>query len=392
VRLKPIAIVVVSVTAILCFVVGDYDEADSDLSAFYSEMLSADFSGARRSIDDAIRLWPTNARYYGWRGYVASQELPSTCTHGKGQSLSAEDQEAAGEAIADYRRALGLNRRDAVAHHNLAWLEHLLGDDGAAGMDLDSAVAIDPGNAVFHLSYGMFLEEIREMQAARQEYLAAIELSPSILDSQFFIRYRTRSKGETDSLLNDLTDKLERELQHGPDPILEARLGKLYLFRGDLPRASKLLEDASRQLPNLPLVWLNLGEVYESQGQSAKALDCYQKANVIDGFMAQPFLRMGQIELQRGEKNAATNHFTEAIQRWQRITPVTAAHNNRLYVGPPQRIDDLLPTTLVWYTTPCEASEAWSGLSQIYPAKHEYAQRVHVCEELPSPHGSEELR
>jgi tetratricopeptide (TPR) repeat protein len=387
--LKPIALAVGSLALILCLLERSCDQADSDLSTFYSQMFSADFSSARRSIDDAIRRWPTNARYYGWRGYVTSQNLPPTCPRGSrksGPRLRVEEQVAARQAIDDYRRASELNRHDAVAHHNLAWLEHLLGEDKVAAENWEAAVAIDPGNAVLHLSRGMFLQEMGDKQEANKEYEAAIELSPSILDSPFFTRYKTRSKDAADRLVEELREKLERKLQQGPDPILEARLGKLCLFCGDLARASKLLEEASRQLPNLPLVWLNLGEVYERQNRLAEAMDCYQKAKVIDSFLAGPYLRMGEIEFRNGEKTTATESFMQAIQRWERVTPITAAHNNRLYVGPRQSIDDLLPTTLVWYTTPCEASQAWVGLSRLYPTRRDYVERVRTCEQLPSPH------
>jgi len=389
-KLKPMALALGSLSLIVCLLERGYDRADSDLSAFYSQMLSADFAGARASIDDAIRRWPSNARYYGWRAYVMSQNLPPTCPrgwHGKGPELKGEDRVAARQAVDDYRRALELNGRDATAHHNLAWLEHLLGEDEIAAENWQAAVAIDPANAVFHLSSGMFLEERGDQQEAKKEYGAAIELSPSILDSPFFSRYKARSKDAADLLLRELMEKLEKKLQQGPDPIVQARLGKLCLFCGDLARASKLLQDASRQLPNLPLVWLNLAEVYERQGRLSEATDCYEKANVIDSFLPGPYLRMGEIELLNGEKTAARESFMQAIQRWERVTPITAAHNSRLYVGPRQRIDDLLPTTLVWYTTPCDASEAWRALSRLYPAKREYAERAHVCEELPSPHG-----
>jgi tetratricopeptide (TPR) repeat protein len=295
------------------------------------------------------------------------------------------------QAADDYRRALELNSRDAVAHHNLAWLEHLSGDDKVAAEHWRDAVAIDPANAVFHLSYGMFLEETGDNQKAHGEYEIAIELSPSILDSQFFKRYRVRSRDGADSVVAESIKGLERRLQKGPDPILEARLGKFSLFLGDLSRATALLEDASQNLPNLPLVWLNLGDAYEKQGQWTKAMDCYRKAKIIDGSQASTYLRTGEIELRSGQQKAAVQSFTQAIERWQRVTPITAAHNNRMYVGPRQRIDDLLPTTLVWYTTPCEASRGWQVLAQLFPAKQEYARRIHTCEQLPSPHFSDSL-
>lgn len=52
-----------------------------------------------------------------------------------------------------------------------------------------------------------------------------------------------------------------------------------------------------------------------------------------------------------------------ASKKWAHVNPVTAAaHNNRLYGGSPQIIDDLPPTTLVWYVSPCEASAAYRAL------------------------------
>ena len=68
------------------------------------------------------------------------------------------------------------------------------------------------------------------------------------------------------------------------------------------------------------------------------------------------------------------------------MNPVTAAHNNRLYHGTAQQVDDLLPTTLVWYVSPCEASEAYGLLAKLYPRNKSYAQKAHACEEIPDPH------
>ena len=65
---------------------------------------------------------------------------------------------------------------------------------------------------------------------------------------------------------------------------------------------------------------------------------------------------------------------------------MTAAHNNRLYHGAMQQIDDMLPTTLVWYVSPCEASEAYGALAKLYPSNKSYARKSHACEEIPDPH------
>ncbi len=389
-KIRPLAIGVAVIVLLFQWPYWSYAQANTKLKDFYSDVAAAHFTTARESIDDAIRLWPWNARLYGWRGYVESQQLPSQCPgdpKNGGHALSATDRQAAMAAADDYRHSLQLNGRDAVAHHNLAWLEHLLGDNAAAAEDWKQSVDLDPGNAAFHLSYGMFLDESGSDEAARAQYESAIELTPSILDSQFFTRYRAQSLQAADSLVKEVASKLEARLGSGNDPILEARLGKVYLFEGDTSRAERMLTDATHQLPNLPLVWFNLGQLYEGRGDSDQARLDFSRAREIDSSLAGPYLQLAELTLRDGDKQQASQYFEQTIQRWQRINPVTSAHNNRLYDGPRQPIDDLLPTTLVWYISPCEASDAWQGLSTTYPQKAAaYAQRSRTCEELPSPH------
>jgi tetratricopeptide (TPR) repeat protein len=383
------AIGVAIVVLALRFYVGNYYRADFYLESFYKQMLAADFLSARRSIDEAIRLWPTNARYYTWSGYSYSQKLPNECPRcfQKANSPMAEaDRNSSEWAIEEYEHALQLNGLDAVAWHNLAWLEHLLGDDNAAEKHWRKATTLDPDNAVFHLSYGMILEEIGKRGESLEQYESAILLAPSIVESPFFFRYRARSPQVTEQIVADCIAVLEGKLRAGNDPILEARLGKLYQYSGDTVKSSLMLEDAAEQLPNLPLVWQNLGENYEATGNLMQAMDCYKKANVINSSLAGPYLRMAELYLRQGQRGLAATNFQLAAERWERVNPITASHNNRLYTGPRQLIDDLLPTTLVWYVSPCEASQAFRGLAELYPGKREFAQRSRTCEELPSPH------
>ena len=179
---------------------------------------------------------------------------------------------------------------------------------------------------------------------------------------------------------------LEGRLGRGNDPILEARLGKLYLAGGDSSHAERSLNDAARQLPNLPLVWFNLGEFNQARGNNDEARIDYRRASTIDPSLAAPYLRTGELLLQTGDQKGATAHLSQAVRSWEHVNPVTSGHNNRLYDGPHQPIDDLLPTTLVWYISPCEASDAWRVLSQMHPEERAYAHRDRTCEELPSPH------
>lgn len=380
-----VSVVLALAAATVSLKVDDYDRAEANLKTYYARMEAADFKAATSSINEALRLWPSNARYHGWRGYVASQQLPSQC-QAHGVRLDANTIEQAHQAAAYYQHSLELNGRDAVAHHNLAWLHHILGQDQNARRGWERAVAIDPGTAVYQLALGLFLEEAGDTDGAMRRYVAAIEATPVILDSPFFFHYRNRFPDRAGAVVQQAVADIERRLHASDDPILKARLGKLYLFRGDLHRAAALLEDAAKDLPNLPMVWFNLGEVQRLQKNDEQAWGCYQKAHFLDGGQAGPKLRMGQMYLTAGQRKPAADALRSAAQKWTRVKPVTAGHNTRLYGGIPQPIDDLLPTTFVWYTTACQASEAYVALAGLFPDNKLYASRSTTCESLPAPH------
>ena len=73
-----------------------YAQANDKLKDFYTEIAGANFTSAKDSIDEAIRLWPWNARYYGWRGYLESQQLPSQCPGNPKRKAELSDSRQAG--------------------------------------------------------------------------------------------------------------------------------------------------------------------------------------------------------------------------------------------------------------------------------------------------------
>lgn len=222
------------------FITGGFDRAESNLKIFYTKVQATDFQSARTSIDEAVRLWPSNARYHAWRGYQNSQDLPSQCM-GRGSTAETKVLERLRVAAADYRRALDLNSRDAVAHHNLAWLNHLQGLDNEARQHWELAIETDPATAIYRLSFGLFLEEQGELEAADGQFASAIGQTPIVLDSPFFARLSRRTAFRAEAIVTQAQSTLERRLGTSNDPILKARLGKIALYRGELEKAAALL-------------------------------------------------------------------------------------------------------------------------------------------------------
>ena len=199
---------------------------------FYSQMAKADFEGAGRSMDEAIRLWPSNARYHSWLGYVISQNLPSQCS-GIGPEDARTGRTSRGGLPA--RASAQWPGRRGAPQSRMA--RSSAGHDREARQEWGQAVALDPDTAIYHLSLGMFLEEAGDADAANRQYIAALDLSPSILDSPFFTRYRARSPERAEAVVREAMSQTETRLGNSNDPILKARLGKFYLYRGDLQRA-----------------------------------------------------------------------------------------------------------------------------------------------------------
>jgi Tfp pilus assembly protein PilF len=368
-------------------VLGDHDRAEDHIRSFYSQMISANFSGAQKSVQEAIRLWPSYSRNYAWRAYCNSQTLPSQCSRCAGTTaLGPAVRQTIQRSIDDYRGSLALNSRDAIVHHNLGWLSHLIGDESTASAEWEQAIALDPNNAEYHLSFGMFLEEQGDTKGMTDQYMRGVQASPGILDSPFFRDLRTRSPNVASMIVSQTIERTEADLRKTDDAILKARLGKLYLYTKNAERASALLQQASEDLPNLPLVWFNLGEVRCMQGQCDEAVEYYWRAHALDKSLAGPLLRTGEAFQRQRQPKSALEYFRSAARSWERMRPVTAGRNQRLYRGFPQTIDDLLPTTLVWYTSPCEASIAFRHLAELSPRDHRYLERVNTCEQIPNPH------
>ncbi len=361
--------------------------AEDNLPKFYSALVNGEVDEAQASIAEAIRLSPDDARYAAWNAYVDGQTVPAEvaqCSQAE-QLLTAPQRVAAERAIAGYQKAAQLNRFDAQFHHNMAWLYHRLGEDQHALEEFEAAVRLDQPNPIQHASFGLLLESIGEANRANEEYARAIALSPQLIDSRFFEDLKHRSAERAKRVLKTSAGLVGAS----KNPILEAKLGRIYAELGEEPRATSLLNDALRNLPNLPLAWANLGNLQAASGDASAALLSYRKATTLDPGLVMPNLRAAEIYRGSGSTRQALQSFQVAAHDADAKLPPSVSHDSRLYRGSRQPIDSQLPTVLFRYMNSCDGPQAYEAMAELNPRARDAAYfrtRGRDCGFIQSPY------
>lgn len=319
--------------------------------AFIVQLDLGRYSEARVEIERAVRLSPGNAYYASNFGLleerVASSfdsESPAAYEHPVGEQ-SRQHVEA---AILWYEKALALNPNDGSFQHNLGWLLRMLNQHEPALERFRSALALEPNSAIYRISLGMALERAGIVRDALSEYSAAIRLSPGVVDSRFFSDLKRRLPSEAEEAVLVAIKELEAGAVR--DPVLKARLGKLYLYRGNV-EALETLRQVTVELPNLPRPWLHLGILQERQQEYEEAKRSFDRAVFLGGdYLA--FLQLGRL-YDRADRTAdAIRNYQSAISSWQWKSPESTRNIQRVYLTTNIVPDNVVPTGFLSYVQP----------------------------------------
>ena len=231
---------------------------------------SGDHAAALEHARRAAFADPDNAHYWGTAALLSERALGRRFDVEQilrpGTELSPRGAEALGKSMKYYSRALALSPSDHCFLHNTAWIHALMGRWKPAYAYIERALAVyETGE--YQISAGLMLERLGRKERAFSAYVEALSLEPDIVDSRFSQDLEKRHPGK----LHELVDSAIMRLEQGPrSPILRARIGKLYLFRGKLEDARRYLEGVTMELPNLPRPWFNLAMLAKTSGQSRK--------------------------------------------------------------------------------------------------------------------------
>lgn len=343
-------------------------EAENSLSSFIRHLGRSEFSQAQSEIDKAVSISPQNAHYLANQALLHERALQSEFEFDRWRNpeLGAEQRRHVEEAIRQYQQVLELNPSDDFVYHNLGWLYWLLQDKQRAAECLHKALSIDYSVPLYHVSNGLLHEYTDDLQGAAGEYALALQMSPGLLDSRFYAELRQRAPEASRQIVADSIARLEEQLGGADNPMLKAKLGKLYLPEQP-DKARPLLEAAATQLPNLYRSWFNLGYAYELQGDEQQMERCYQKSSFINRLEALPHFRLGAYYDRQGRPNDAIRYYRLALNARSGQTSAHSTRVRRIYLSNYTVRDDIMPHGLFTYLSPdFDLRWTYSRLSELY--------------------------
>lgn len=254
------------------------------------------------------------------------------------------------EALALYDDAIGAFPEDDALWHNRAWIKLALGEDlKAAEIDMERAIAIDGSESTHRISLGLMFEREGDIPGAERQYAAALSMAPELVNSRFARDHILRSPDLWRSSLMEAIALSWQQNRDRRDPVVEARLGALYLAEGDSGTATQLLREVSSEMQQFPRVWANLGRISLKNGDRRSAGLYLRRALILDPWDMLVISQLADLESSEGDE-AEARTLKSRLQLLE--TRKYSSHASRvanLYDTHAVLLDDILPNGLLAY-------------------------------------------
>lgn len=143
---------------------------------------------------------------------------------------------------------------------------------------------------------GLFEESKGINSIAQELYSKGIVLKPTIIGSNFWRELSQRNPLILEQTIVAVLQELEEVYEITKDPIIAAKLGKVYLEVNELGKAKKMLELALDKLPTLGRPWYYLGVIEEKKENVIKAREFFNKSFSLDSSDMLPLIKLSQFD------------------------------------------------------------------------------------------------
>lgn len=265
------------------------------------------------------------------------------------------------KAVEEYKKALALAPRSAEIYQNLGLVYHLQNKYRAAIPAFEKAVALQPDLWASHLFLGMDYFKTNQFSRAVPLLRKALELGPkeAEVEGRYWlgITYMALEK------YPEAIRELERRFELPPHDIevlyslaqahssyaaqLSDRLlsgypesARALEVQGDQAQAAEKLEEAVKaysaaaaRQPNLPGVYLSLGDLYQQMRDPARAAECFETELRLNPYDTRAREQLARARRDLGVSTAVAPEPTEQKESIEASAPTAAeTRNERLFL------------------------------------------------------------
>ncbi|BCL34725.1 serine protease [Nostoc sp. MS1] len=214
-------------------------------------------------------------------------------------------------AIADYTKAISLNRNYADAYNNRGVVRYKLGDYKGAIADYTQALKINPNFDLAYINRGLARAELGDKQGAITDHTQALKINPNYADTYY-------NRGVLRDKLEDLQGAIA---DYNLALKINSNYAQAYNNRGfdrhELGDYKGAIADYTQALkinPNFDLAYYNRGITHYELGDFQEAIADYTQALKINPHYADVYINRGSARYELGDFQEAISDYTQALK------------------------------------------------------------------------------
>ena len=214
-------------------------------------------------------------------------------------------------AIREYKKALELNPKNAIAHSNLGGLLVNEGMPVEGAFHLSEAIRLDSQNYSAHYNLARLLFHQGRVDEAIEHYFAAVAIKPDLADAHSTLGALLCARGRFDAGAIHLSEAIRLD---PADVGARCSLGELLMRQERLAEAAEQFALAVRIDPKDSTARYCLGEVLARQGRDDEALEHLSLAVQIEPGYATAQHRLGAVMCRQGQAAEGLGHLSLAAR------------------------------------------------------------------------------
>lgn len=231
------------------------------------------------------------------------------------------------EALTVYERAAQLDNENARIYSGIGYLQTKQGNYAAAVDAYETAIQLDNDNAAFYYALGYSLANTQDYEAAANAYQQAANLDPADDKTQLGLGIVLARLGRYDEAVQAYQTVARQQPNNAQ---IQEAIGTVYMQQGDYASALQFLQQAQSLASYNSSVNLNLGIALINLDRPDQGWPLVEKAIELEPWDGAVHLSVGQIYQAQGDLAKALEHYRQATRFSPELPEAQAAYGSLL--------------------------------------------------------------